>query len=251
MVEPEYIPPDLKSNVALYRFYGMWPPLMKSYFYPLLTTIVLLIVGIRFPITQLVNIFLVDSVDEIINQCLIASVTVAGTVKGVNVYLQQSKLRKLFQLHREMLVIWAKGTDVQFETIAKNNVRILDLFIWMYIAGGIGIVLQAIFSTPGERIYESACLLPRQFGENLVVYYLVIGFQLSCVFFYCVANAIEDTYPVILNLMLCGHFDTLQKQLVNIGVEKVAPTIGYHCRLNQKYYIQLGNCIYYYQSCLR
>lgn len=254
MVEPEYIPPDLKSNVVLYRVSGMWPPLKRSYLYPLLSIAILLIIGIGYPFSQLMNIVFIDSIDIITDQCLISSTVVAGTVKGVNIYLQQSKLRKIFQLHKEMSEKWARGTDVRehFKTIAKNNVRILNLFIWMYMAGGTGVALQTIFSTPEKRLYASTYYVPFEFGKNPAVYFSVIVFQVICSFFYCFWNAIEDTYPVILILILCGHLDTLQTQLANLGVKEDAADTGIgRDRLSRKYYTELGNCVSYYQSCLR
>lgn len=254
MAEPEYIPPDLKLNVALYRLSGMWPPLKRSYLYPILSFAILLIIGIGAPFSQLMNIFFVDSVDTAMDQCLISSTVVAGTIKGVNVYLQQSKLRKIFQLHKEMLGKWAKGTDVheQFEKIAKNNVKVVKFFIWMYMAGGTGVALQTIFSTTEKRLYASTYFVPYEFGKNPAVYFPVIVFQVISSFGYCVWNAIEDTYPVILILMLCGHLDTLQMQLINLGIKDNALDLKIgRGPLNQKYYAELRNCVFYYESCLR
>lgn len=242
----EYIPPDLKSNVTLCRIFGMWPPFKKSHLYSLLSIIVLVIIGVGFPLSQLINIPLLSSVDKIMDQFLISCTAIAGTFKGINIYLQQMKIRELFQLHKKMLANHAKDHKERskFLEIAKDNVTILKLFICMYLCGGTGVTLQTIFSSRENKLYLSTYLLPYEFAKSALVYYPVNVYQVLCTFCLCVWNAIADTYPIIMILMLCGHLDTLQAQLENLGIRREK-------YLNHKDYVELRNCVLYYQACLR
>lgn len=252
----EYIPQDLKPHIICFRISGMWPPVLTSHSYNLLSILCIIFIGIGFPFTELMNIFFVDSVSKIIDHCLISSTVVSGTVKGVNLYVQQSKLRKIFRLHKDMMARYANGAaeKEKFQNITKHNLEIHNFFLYSYLTGSAGVALQVLLSNPESRLFASTYLLPYAFASQPLVYLTVIFYQNFCSFLFSIYNAVLDTYPVILILILCGHMDILQNRLMSLKAHKPKKTGKQDTKmidLDKEYYDELKECILYYESCLR
>lgn len=257
MAESDYIPPDLKTNMFYFRLSGMWPPLKTSYLYHLLTIFILAVIEIGSPLTQLINVIFVGSLADFMDQLLVSTTMVASTVKGVNFYMQQRKLRQVFQLHKRMLdrpdIGFNDGDDVALQKVVRFNVFICKFFLCMYGCGITTVTLQVIFSSPEKRLWPSTYFLPFEFGKDPTIYLAGLIFQGFSEFWFCVWNAVEDTYPIIMILMLCNHMEKLQNRLCRLGRMKVKSSIRNELKLdsNAEFYYSLKDCSIYYEDCLR
>lgn len=252
-VETEYIPPDLKPIILVSRISGMWPPMKKSCPYYLLTLIVFICIGIGCPFTQVMNVMFVDSVTDVMDQCLISITMIASTWKGVNLLMHHGKIREIFNLHREMLSYTNKKENGRFQLLVMNNVRLFYFFVGMYMCGWTGVCCQTIFSTPEKRLWPSTFFMPFDFAKIPAVYLGVLFYQGLSEVLFCVWNAMQDTYPIIMVLMLCEHVDQLQQRVMSLGIKKKKMQNGRESRLvsEVEYYEELKKCCVYYEKCTR
>lgn len=251
-VEPEYIPPDLKPIVDFSRVSGMWPPIKRPNYYYLLSLIVFIGIGIGCPLTQVLNMLFVDSITDVMDQCLISITMFASAWKGVNLFIQHRKIREIFELHRDMLRHTSKAENDRFSALAATNVRLYYFFIAIYMCGWTGVCCQTIFSSPEKRLWPSTYFLPLDVAKLPSVYLGVLFYQGLSEVLFCIWNALQDTYPIIMILMLCEHIDQLQERLKLLGIEQ-KKVQGKKSVLitDAEHYGQLKDCCIYYESCLR
>lgn len=252
-VEPEYVPHDLVPSIFVSRVSGMWPPIEKSYLYYLFALIVLCGIGIGCPLTQVMNVLFVDSITDVMDQCLISITMIASTWKGINLFVQCGRIREIFQLHREMLQQANKQEKEKMLVVAKYNVRIFYFFVAMYMCGWTGVCMQTIFSNPEKRLWPSTYFLPFEFAKNGSVYIGVLLYQGISEVLFCLWNAMQDTYPIILILMLWEHVEQLQQRVLMLGSEETKVQNGNKTRplSHSEHYRQLKECCIYYEKCLR
>lgn len=103
---------------------------------------------------------------------------------------------------------------------------------------------QVIISQPENRIWPSTHKFPFEFAHNPYVYYGVLIHQAvaNLVFVYWVL--LEDTYPMIMSLILCAHLRILKKRFENLGESIERGTI-----LDAKFYADLKESVVYYNFC--
>lgn len=257
MAEIEYIPPDLKTNIFYFRITGMWAPLKRSYLYHLLSIFILVVIGIGCPLTQIINVIFVDSLANFMDQLLVSVTVVAATVKGVNFYMQQKKVRRIFALHKRMLdridIGFNDSDDIKLQKIIRFNVLICKFFLYIYWCGLTAVGFQTIFSSPEKRLWPSTYFLPFESAKVPTVYMAGLIYQGFSEFWFCIWNAIEDTYPIIMVLMLCNHMEKLQNRLCRLGTIKLSRSIGNKNKRdsNKEFYVMLKDCSIYYEDCLR
>lgn len=245
----EYIPPDIHLNISLFCYTGMWPPLKQSCLYTLWTTLLFATLGITFPLSQFMNVFFVNSIERAVDTAFFAITFLAGTLKAINIYKQQSNIRQIFALHKQMLQDSNKSVDDErCMNIVQTNLVIVRFFLTLYFATWSIAVLQAIFSNPENRLWPSTYNLPYEFAKSDTVYLAVLFYQINSNLIFALWIALEDTFPVILILMLIGHVDKLRKRLENLCVKCNDGQIG---DLNFLHYRQLKESCIFYENCLR
>lgn len=248
----EYIPHDVHHSIMLFHYSGMWPPLNKSILYDTYTFILFCLLGVTFPITQFMNMFYVNSVEAVIDHFFISITCLNGTFKAINIYVQQKNIRQIFAMHREMLRESDENDPeerVRFANVTKMNMRIFRFFISLYFTTWSTIVLQVVLSKPQNRLWPSTYNLPYDWARDEQLYLWLLVYQGFSNMIFAIWIGLEDTFPVILMLMLCGHVDRLTKRLQRLGQRR--SVVESRNEQNLRYYEELKNCTLYYESCLK
>lgn len=244
----EYIPPDISLNFLIYRCSGMWSPLKKSHLYTMWTTVLLVVFGITYPLSLFINICYVKSIEAAVDVIVIAIPILTSTLKAINIYNHQSNIRHIFALHKKMLQSRNKNVDdtSKFATIQKTNRLLARSFSALYFATWVTILLQTIASKPADRLWSSTYNLPYEFAKSHTIYVIVLFYQGFSNMLFAVWIALEDTFPIILILMLIGHVDRLKKRLEHLALRSEGDIFN----LKLLYYRQLKECCVYYEHCL-
>lgn len=257
----EYIPLDLKPGIILFRRTGIWPPVQKSHLYKWSSLMWLLLVVIPFPLTLFVNLFYATStVQEIVDHFLLSTTALNCTYKVIYMYLQQTNIRNVFELHDTMLKKSNNKFDDadEFNRVKRYNQLIFKYFEWFYFSCGFAIVLQVAFAKPEKRVWPSTYNLPSEMLKGPELYLIGLIYQGFCNMMIILWGVPLDTFPVILMCMLSGHVDRLCTRLRQLGIEfhdedddsddnveeaKLSP--------NDRYYRDLKDCSQYYELCSR
>lgn len=260
----DFIPTELRIHIVIFRIFGMWPPEKPSFFYNLLSYLTFFLVGLAFPVSLLWNVFFVGSVDKILDHLFISSSASMALIKATNVWVQQSKLRKLFQLHHQMLEKYGENQEEMkvFQVISKDCSAMLKFFTVTYMSAWATVGLQSAFSVKEKRLWPSTSLLPFDFAQQQWVYLFVISCQCYQNFCHCLLTCVNDTYPVFMIKSLSGHIEILRRRLRALGIGDVKPSAGVEklrkvtnreqnvSELNQRYYREIIDCVKEYESCL-
>lgn len=249
-IENEYIPPDLAPTITAAAISGMWPPLRRKGFYYILSFVVFFGIGVGCPATQLMNMAFVDSITDVMDQCLISITMIASAWKGFNMFMQSDRIREIFRLHRDMLEHTNKIERERFRILSVNNTRLYYFFIAMYMCGWTGVCFQTIFSSPEKRLWPSTYFLPFEFAKYRAVYLGGLLYQGLSEVLFCIWNALQDTYPIIMILMLYEHVDQLQKRIKKLGNIEVNDGQQTRPLTDVEHFHQLKECCIYYEKCL-
>lgn len=124
----EYVPPDLHASIRLLKTFGIWAPKEKSALYDWYSIMMMIVFGIPFPVSQIMNVFYANSVHEFAKYIFIPVTGSNGTIKAILIQQQQRKIRQILELHRKM---HADGQRFDTENIypqtTKMNQRILQV----------------------------------------------------------------------------------------------------------------------------
>lgn len=207
----------LKYHILMFRVCGLWPNEKGSWLYDCWSTIFVVVVAIGFPLSQLVCVLFVDSVDAIVEHLVLSSTVVMATVKGINVLIQKRKLVQLFgilnQLDENVAIKKRKYQEI-FDAIRKNCNNISLLFVAAYGVAWLILVLQAVFSNAGSSSgWSSTYLYPSEYLHKPSIYIGGLVYQATSNLLLCVLDAVVDTYSVILVNILVGHIDILKIQM--------------------------------------
>lgn len=251
----EYIPPDIKPTIFIFRHTGIWPPMPKTHLYNLSTVMWLLLIGIPFPLTIFVNLYYATTIQQIVDHFLISTTAMFCTLKAINIYWQQRNVRKVFELHATMLnKSNNKFDDVdEFNRIKRYNRLILRFFVFLYLTTWCTVVLQVIFGKPEKRMWPSTYNLPHETLKEPKLYLIVLIYQGLSNLILTLWCGLVDTFPVILILMLGGHIDRLCQRLRQLGKDFHDDVDDEETKLspNDRYYRDLKECIEYYELCTR
>lgn len=249
MPPKQNIPIELRTNIRVFRMSGMWPTptdtQAAAYRYDMLSVCVLLFIGISFPLSQIINVFLVHSVDDMMDHLFISLTIICGTVKGINIYCCRRRIQQIFDLHHEMM---SKG---YFDHRLFANVRgkiqmIFRFFVVMYMSAWIFVGLYNVISVRGKRFWPATHHLHGKWTDNEFIYWTVFVYQAMANFCFCGWHAMEDTMSVILMLLLCGHIEVLMERFRCLGQSD-----GKLSLKNRAYYENLKNCCAHYELCLK
>lgn len=213
----------LKLHVAIFRWCGFWPHENGSCLYDCWSVIFSVVVAIGFPLTQLVCVAFVDSMDKIVEHLVLSSTVVMASVKGFNVLIQKRKLVRMFSILDEMdenvAIDKAKYIKI-FKNVAKRSRMMNSAFLAAYITSWSILVLQVIFSRVENREWSSTYLYPSAYWRQPSIYWSVLIFQAVSNLILVIEDAAVDTYAVVLLDILGGHIDALKIQLREFGADR-------------------------------
>lgn len=223
MIAKMYSVDLLKYHVAIFRWCGFWPYENGSCLYDCWSVLFSVVVAIGFPLTQLVCVAFVDSMDQIVEHLVLSSTVVMASVKGFNVMIQKRKLVQMFSILAEMdenVAIEKANYKKIFKNVAKNCNMMSYAFFVSYITSWSILVLQVIFSHVENREWSSTYLYPSAYWRQPSIYWGVLIFQAVSNLILCIEDAAVDTYAVVLLDILGGHIDVLKIQLREFGAER-------------------------------
>lgn len=202
-----------KVMLGPFKAYGLWPSANSSTAYNWWTINVFITIGIGLPLSQIVNCLFADSLDQVVQICLLSSTIIVVTVKSVIVYFKGAKLRELLKVLERM------DSDV----CEPEHIRIIDKrlrqsgkiywgFFIAYLSSCFILSIQACFAAKEARTWQSTIMYPYDWAKIEWVYTAVLVYQACSNTILCVFAVSGDTYGVILTNILVAHITILRKK---------------------------------------
>lgn len=208
----------LKWHIRVFKLCGLWPPEHGSILYNIWAIIFTLIVNIGFPVSQVVCVLWVDSVNAAVDLLVITSTVIMAVIKGLNVLVKKKTFVELLHLMKELD---ASITSAEYEKFFKRKLshsnRLLLLFCLNYIGSWTCLTIQVIMSDPADRLWSSTFLYPNEFLHIRSIYIGGIIFQAISNLFLVFVDIVVDTYGPSLLHILEGHIEVLSEHLQELG----------------------------------
>lgn len=182
------------------------------------------------------------------------------TVKVLNLHIQQRKLQKIFDLHKETMDKFNRIDDDierayikdQFSKNRQVNQNIVNAFKVCYIIAYATCGATVIFSKSKMTYWPSTYNVPYEFAQKEYVYLIGLFYQATtgalCVF----GLTFGDSYPIILLSMVCTHIETLRRQMRKLGHPRQGEAEPKKTEnLNQNFYNEMKECLLYFEFCNR
>lgn len=208
----------LKWHLRVFQICGLWSAENGSILYSTWMIIFTTFVNIGFPLSQLICVLWVDSIEAVVNNLIIASSIFLAAIKGMNVLAKKKYFIQLLHLMKEL------DDGITTEEYAKifkpkfmQSNQLLILFCANYVGSWIFVAIQVIISNPAERLWSSTYLYPNEYLHQSTIYIGGIIFQSVSNFFLVFVDVAVDTFPAILLHMLTGHIELLSKHLQVLG----------------------------------
>lgn len=208
----------LKWHIRVFKLCGLWPPEGGSILYSIWVVFFTLTVYIGFPISQLISVLWIDSVNAAVDNLIITSSVIMAVVKGLNVLAKKKTFVELLHLMKELD---STVTPAEHNRIFKRKFLVSDglilLFCVSYIGSWTCIVIQVIMSDPEHRLWSSTYLYPSDFLHHSGIYLGGIIFQSISNFLVVIVDIVADTYGASLLHVLDGHIEILSEHLQALG----------------------------------
>lgn len=242
----EIIPFGFQSHVFLMRVTGIWPTTNDSRWYKWLTIAFFLFVGVLFPFTMFVNIFMVNTIQEAMDHSFLSLSCWTSAFKACVIYQRRDSLRKLFIIHGNLCDDSSNRHKERLDRIAWINIRIHTALMTLYFLTTCTVVIQVIFAEPMQGFFSSTSHFPYAWARQRSVYLIVLVFQIVCALGIVAWTAIEDSLSIGLINTICGHVAELKERLEAVGT---IATEGVPKNLN--FYRELIDCCKRYAIYLR
>lgn len=200
---------------------GLWPPEGGSSLYRIWTFTFFAAVHIGFPISALVCVFFVDSVDAIVDILVLTSTIVVTTVKSFVILLKQKECAQSLKIMRE---IDKKASGSTCENEMKKVVRqcliMTRAFLSFCLSCWVLLALQITFSSPETRQWSSTYHYPSEFMHKRSVYVAGLYFQVISNLCSCATDAALDMYLASLLHLLGGQIEVFGLRLQQLGQDR-------------------------------
>lgn len=239
----------LRNHINTFKLFGLWPyfQLKPSLWYRLWSFITFITIGILFTLSLILSVFYSSSVDKIVDNLIITSSVVVVILKGINLFVNKSKLLELFQLlHRIDSQIHEEKHLSKFSIIFRDCRYLYTAYLYTFMPTVIMLIFQVIFSRPERRMWNSTYLYPYDWAKDPYAYYGGIVFQgisNCCVCYFAIS---VDTYGIILIKILEGYVEILCDRVQKLGKKDVLAMVPTHLL-----YSDLINCCKSYENLLR
>lgn len=241
----EYVPHGFRSHVFALRVMGLWPLPDDQRWYKWLTITFFLVVGILFPLTQFVNIFYANSMEEILDSLFLTMTHWANIYKAAIIYWHRNSIREVFRTH-EILIRDGDRNATNNDRVAWINIYIHIILSILYFNWWVLLVVQIIFSKPFDRMHSSTSRLPYEYLQRSSINLTALMYQIVCDVGHTFCAGVEDAFYIALMNTTCGHVAELKTRLQNMGREFVQGE-----NRNAKFYKDLSECCKRYENCLR
>lgn len=208
----------LKWHIRVFKFCGLWPPEDGSILYNIWVVLFTLAVNIGFPLSQLICVLYVDSVNAAVDHLVITSTVIMAVIKGLNVLAKKKTFVELLRL-MERLDETVKPEEHEniFKRKFRDSNRLLSLFCINYIGSWTCVAIQVVMSEPEHRLWSSTYLYPNEFLHQSSIYLGGMIFQSISNLLLVFVDIVVDTYGASLLHVLGGHIDVLSQRLQALG----------------------------------
>lgn len=208
----------LKWHIRVFKMCGLWPPEHESTLYKIWTIIFTLAVNIGFPVSQLICVLWVDSVDAVVDHLIITSTVIMAALKGLNVLAKKKTFVELLNLLNKLD---ETITHEEHDKIFKQKFRLSDgllvLFAVNYIGSWTCVAIQVIMSNPEHRLWSSTFLYPSEYLHHQHIYLGGLIFQSISNLLLVFVDICVDTYGASLLHILGGHIEILGQNFQALG----------------------------------
>lgn len=202
----------------VFKACALWPPEGGSTLYSIWMVFFILTVCIIFPISQIVCVFWVDSVNAAVQNLLISSTITMVVIKGMNVLANQKTFLEFFHVLSELD---STVTPDEYEKIFKKiffvSDSLLNLFCFNYNVSYVFLAIQVIVSDPADKLWASTYLYPIDFLHQRTIYLGGIIYQAVSNLAIIYISMCVDTYPASLLHILGGHVEVLGLRMQALG----------------------------------
>lgn len=209
-----------KYFIRVFRTVGLWPTTspIKAPLYTFWTIISFISVNLLLPISQIMNIFSAQNVNDFVQQTVISSSLINVSLKGFNLYYQRSGLNEMFDVLKEMDMDIVEGSHkTELNKAIKRIHRSFFTYLIFFNANWAFSVVQS-YNAPSEtKIWSSTYTYPFAWAHYSGVYEAGMLFQSIASFFITLMGAACDTYGVILTYIFTKHIDILCMRLQELG----------------------------------
>lgn len=208
----------LKPHIWIYKNFALWPPEKPTLLYKLFSFFAIAVVYAGFPVTLLISLMFVKSMNQVVDNLVITSSLIMASVKGVNVYINQSRLKELLQMLTELdKGIKTSAERSMFDGIFAESRTLLRIFVVAYLSAWSCLASQMWWSNTDQILWSSTYLYPIDALHTKPIYLGVLAYQCFSNFCICVIDASADTYGVVLNHILGGHIEVLGTRVRELG----------------------------------
>lgn len=208
----------LKWHIRVFKMCGLWSPENGSVLYSIWAVFFTLTVYIGFPVSQLISVLYVDSVNAAVDHLVTVSSIVMAAIKGLNVLANRNTFSELLNLMEQLdETISHEEHGKVFKQKFRNSNRLLALFCMSYIGSWTCLAFQVLMSDPEQRLWSSTYLYPNEFLHQHSIYLGGIIFQSISNLLIVFVDIVVDTYGAALLYVLGGHIEILSQRLQKLG----------------------------------
>lgn len=213
----------LKYHLKTFHLAGVWPNVSSKYsiLYHSWTLFIFLVLGLLFPLSQILNIIFADSIIEMVDRSVITSSVVVVVIKALNLYIKRKELDDFFSEIKKLDIEIQEESQVQqISTAIKISHKLFFSYLYPYISTCVLLAFQTIYSRPAIRMWSSTYAYPFDWSQKTEIYVtglFIQGICNTCIVIFAVA---ADTYGAVLIHILSTHIDILQDRIKKLGKNK-------------------------------
>lgn len=214
----------LKWHIRVFKLCGLWPPEGGSILYSIWVVFFTLTVNFGFPVSQLICVLFVNSVNAAVDHLVITSTVIMAVVKGLNVLAKKKTFVQLLRLMKELdATVSAEEHKAIFKGKFRDSNCLILLFCANYIGSWLCVMVQVIMSDPAHRLWSSTYLYPLPLLHHRAIYVGGIFFQGISNLLLVFVDIAVDTYGASLLHVLGGHIEVLSQHIQSLGSKCTKP----------------------------
>lgn len=207
-----------KWHIRSFKLCGLWPPQGGSKLYSVYVILFSIAFNIIFPITEIVCVFFVDSVEQVVDHMILRITIILIVIKSFIVLATKNRFAEILNIMKELdeSVTTDESQEI-FLPILKRSNFMISFYFYDYVICYIISLLQVIVSPPEQRIWSSTYLYPIELLHHPAIYLGVIVFQGIAHFEQVTICPALDTYGAALMDAVSGHVQVLSHRLSALG----------------------------------
>lgn len=205
----------------------------KRILYGIHVTIYQFLLGVYYPLSLLIGIFLLESIQEVLENIAVTFTEIILSVKIFFVWMHHKRLYKIAEISRD-LDKKARLNDDEQEILNKflaTYRRYLKIYFVVYTTVDIFAGISILMYTEKRLFYPA--YLPFDWKTNNFLYFIAIFYQYGAWSLQVYENLFIDTYPGIVIHLLQSHLKVLCLRISKIGHNETDTFEESHAQLKE------------------